>query len=69
MASTFYLPAIKNILNSWKTKEKLLFYKKGWEEKVCLDLMIFLILTMTDTWMQSREMLEDAGLDPDEFDF
>ena len=34
-----------------------------------MDLMIFLILTMTDTWMQSREMLEDAGLDPDEFDF
>ena len=34
-----------------------------------MDLMIFLILTMTDTWMQSREVLEDAGLDPDEFDF
>ena len=59
MASTFYLPAIKIILNLWKTRE----------DELCLDLMIFLILTMTDTWMQSREMLEDAGLDPDEFDF
>ena len=48
MASIFYLPAIKNILNSWKTKEKLLFYKKGWEEKVCLDLIRCLILTVMD---------------------
>ena len=26
MAGTFYLPAIKNILNSWKTKEEGIYF-------------------------------------------
>lgn len=54
MASTFYLPAIKNILNSWKTRRYFVFNKK----KSC----IYAALGVSQTPNNYREMRGELGM-------